>query len=137
MTESNKTFRRNYRDRGEIQVQPSSHQRTRYAGSCRDGDAACAGLDHLESHQCATSDDSRRGVWAMLTGLAFGILAEILCVRFSQGVHLSVTPVIRFGGIAFASIPGTFPTKRIPYRSIFYLLAVLSGFAQKGSVLAK
>ena len=47
------------------------------------------------------------GVWAMFTGLSFGVFAAILFVLFSQGVNLSVgTPVIRLGGIAFASFLG-------------------------------
>jgi drug/metabolite transporter (DMT)-like permease len=46
-------------------------------------------------------------MWAMLTGLAFGIFAGILFFLFSQGVNLSVgTPVIRLGGIAFAALLG-------------------------------
>src|SRR5262245_40403319 len=47
------------------------------------------------------------GMWAMLTGLAFGIFAGIFFFLFSQGVNLSVgTPVIRLGGIAFAAMLG-------------------------------
>jgi len=47
------------------------------------------------------------GMWATLTGLSFGIFAAILFVLFSQGVNLSVgTPIIRLGGIAFASFLG-------------------------------
>ena len=46
-------------------------------------------------------------MWAVLTGLAFGIFAGILFFLFSQGVNLSVgTPVIRLGGIAFAAMLG-------------------------------
>jgi len=46
-------------------------------------------------------------MWAVLTGLAFGIFAGILFFLFSQGVNLSVgTPVIRLGGIAFAAALG-------------------------------
>jgi drug/metabolite transporter (DMT)-like permease len=46
-------------------------------------------------------------MWAVLTGLAFGIFAGILFFLFSQGVNLSVgTPVIRLGGIAFAALLG-------------------------------
>jgi len=47
------------------------------------------------------------GMWAVLTGLAFGIFAAILFVLFSEGVNLSVgTPLIRLGGIAFAAMLG-------------------------------
>ncbi len=47
------------------------------------------------------------GMWAMLTGLSFGIFAAILFILFSQGVNLTVgTPIIRLGGIAFASFLG-------------------------------
>jgi len=47
------------------------------------------------------------GIWAMLTGLSFGIFAAILFILFSQGVNLTVwTPIIRLGGIAFASFLG-------------------------------
>jgi uncharacterized membrane protein len=47
------------------------------------------------------------GMWAVLTGLAFGIFAGIFFVLFSHGVNLSVgTPVIRLGGIAFAAALG-------------------------------
>jgi len=46
-------------------------------------------------------------MWAVLTGLAFGIFAGILFFLFSKGVNLSVgTPVIRLGGIAFAALLG-------------------------------
>ncbi|HLQ76854.1 MAG TPA: hypothetical protein VK210_05845 [Terriglobia bacterium] len=46
-------------------------------------------------------------MWAVLTGLAFGIFAAILFVLFSEGVNLSVgTPLIRLGGIAFAAMLG-------------------------------
>src|SRR5580765_3295804 len=44
------------------------------------------------------------GMWAVFTGLAFGVFAGILFFLFSNGVNLSVgTPVIRLGGIAFAA----------------------------------
>jgi drug/metabolite transporter (DMT)-like permease len=47
------------------------------------------------------------GMWAVLTGLAFGIFAGILFFLFSKGVNLSVgTPVIRLGGTAFAAMLG-------------------------------
>jgi transporter family protein len=47
------------------------------------------------------------GMWAVLTGLAFGIFAGILFFLFSKGVNLSVgTPVIRLGGIVFAAMLG-------------------------------
>ena len=47
------------------------------------------------------------GVWAVWTGLAFGVFAGLLFYLFSQGVNLSVgTPVIRLGGIAFAAMLG-------------------------------
>jgi uncharacterized membrane protein len=47
------------------------------------------------------------GMWAVLTGLAFGVFAGILFYLFSNGVNLSVgTPVIRIGGIAFAAMLG-------------------------------
>jgi drug/metabolite transporter (DMT)-like permease len=47
------------------------------------------------------------GMWAVLTGLAFGVFAGILFFLFSKGVNLSVgTPVIRLGGIAFAAMLG-------------------------------
>src|SRR5262245_28558795 len=46
-------------------------------------------------------------MWAVLTGLAFGVFAGILFFLFSHGVNLSVgTPVIRLGGIAFAAMLG-------------------------------
>lgn len=46
-------------------------------------------------------------MWAVLTGLAFGVFAGILFFLFSHGVNLSVgTPVIRLGGIAFAAFLG-------------------------------
>jgi uncharacterized membrane protein len=46
-------------------------------------------------------------MWAVLTGLAFGIFAGILFFLFSHGVNLSIgTPVIRLGGIAFAAFLG-------------------------------
>ena len=46
-------------------------------------------------------------MWAVLTGLAFGVFAGILFFLFSKGVNLSVgTPVIRLGGIAFAAVLG-------------------------------
>ena len=47
------------------------------------------------------------GLWAVATGLAFGIFAGLLFYLFSQGVNLSLgTPVIRLGGIAFAALLG-------------------------------
>jgi drug/metabolite transporter (DMT)-like permease len=47
------------------------------------------------------------GMWAVFTGLAFGVFAGILFFLFSEGVNLSVgTPVIRLGGIAFAAMLG-------------------------------
>jgi drug/metabolite transporter (DMT)-like permease len=47
------------------------------------------------------------GMWAVFTGLAFGVFAGLLFYLFSKGVNLSVgTPVIRLGGIAFAAILG-------------------------------
>jgi drug/metabolite transporter (DMT)-like permease len=51
---------------------------------------------------------TRVGVmWAMLTGIAFGIFAGLLFFLFSKGVNLSVgTPVIRLGGTAFAAMLG-------------------------------
>jgi uncharacterized membrane protein len=46
-------------------------------------------------------------LWAMATGLAFGIFAGLLFFLFSHGVNLSLgTPVIRLGGIAFAAALG-------------------------------
>jgi len=49
------------------------------------------------------------GMWAVLTGLAFGVFAGIFFFLFSQGVNLSVgTPLIRIGGIAFAAMLGIF-----------------------------
>ena len=46
-------------------------------------------------------------MWAVWTGLAFGVFAGMLFFLFSQGVNLSVgTPVIRLGGIAFAALLG-------------------------------
>jgi uncharacterized membrane protein len=51
---------------------------------------------------------TRLGVmWAVLTGLAFGVFAGLLFYLFSKGVNLSVgTPIIRLGGIAFAAMLG-------------------------------
>ncbi|HET9220604.1 MAG TPA: EamA family transporter [Terriglobia bacterium] len=51
---------------------------------------------------------SRSGVlWAVATGLAFGVFAGQLFFLFSRGVNLSLgTPVIRLGGIAFAAVLG-------------------------------
>ena len=51
---------------------------------------------------------TRSGVlWAVATGLAFGIFAGLLFFLFSRGVNLSLgTPVIRLGGIAFAAVLG-------------------------------
>jgi uncharacterized membrane protein len=46
-------------------------------------------------------------LWAILTGLAFGIFTGILFLLFSQGVNLSIgTPVVRMGGIALAALLG-------------------------------
>lgn len=51
---------------------------------------------------------TRAGIlWAMATGLAFGVFAGLLFYLFSHGVNLSLgTPVIRLGGIAFAAVLG-------------------------------
>jgi len=51
---------------------------------------------------------TRAGIlWAMATGLAFGVFAGLLFYLFSHGVNLSLgTPVIRLGGIAFAALLG-------------------------------
>ena len=51
---------------------------------------------------------TRSGVlWAVATGLAFGVFAGQLFFLFSRGVNLSFgTPVIRLGGIAFAAVLG-------------------------------
>jgi drug/metabolite transporter (DMT)-like permease len=47
------------------------------------------------------------GMWAVATGLAFGVFAGILFFLFSKGVNLSVgAPIIRLGGIAFAAFLG-------------------------------
>jgi len=47
------------------------------------------------------------GMWAVATGLAFGVFAGILFFLFSQGVNLSIgAPVIRLGGIACAALLG-------------------------------
>ena len=53
---------------------------------------------------------TRAGVlWAVATGLAFGVFAGLLFFLFSRGVNLSLgTPVIRLGGIAFAAVLGIF-----------------------------
>jgi uncharacterized membrane protein len=46
-------------------------------------------------------------IWAVLTGLAFGVFAGLLFFLFSKGVNLSLgTPVIRLGGTAFAAMLG-------------------------------
>ena len=46
-------------------------------------------------------------LWAVATGLAFGVFAGLLFFLFSHGVNLSLgTPVIRLGGIAFAAFLG-------------------------------
>lgn len=46
-------------------------------------------------------------LWAISTGLAFGIFTGILFLLFSQGVNLSIgTPVVRMGGIALAALLG-------------------------------
>jgi drug/metabolite transporter (DMT)-like permease len=46
-------------------------------------------------------------MWAVATGLAFGVFAGLLFFLFSHGVNLSLgTPVIRLGGIAFAAVLG-------------------------------
>lgn len=51
---------------------------------------------------------TRDGVlWAISTGLAFGVFTGILFLLFSQGVNLSIgTPIIRMGGIAVAALLG-------------------------------
>jgi uncharacterized membrane protein len=51
---------------------------------------------------------TRAGVlWAVATGLAFGVFAGLLFFLFSKGVNLSLgVPVIRIGGIAFAALLG-------------------------------
>jgi len=46
-------------------------------------------------------------LWAVATGLAFGVFAGLLFFLFSHGVNLSLgTPVIRLGGIACAALLG-------------------------------
>lgn len=46
-------------------------------------------------------------MWAVITGLAFGILTGLFFFLFSQGVNLSIgTPVVRMGGIAIAALFG-------------------------------
>ncbi len=51
---------------------------------------------------------TRDGVlWAIVTGLAFGVFTGVLFLLFSQGVNLSIgTPVIRMGGIILAATLG-------------------------------
>jgi uncharacterized membrane protein len=51
---------------------------------------------------------TRAGVlWAMATGIAFGVFAGLLFFLFSRGVNLSLgVPVIRLGGIACAAALG-------------------------------
>ena len=51
---------------------------------------------------------TRAGIgWAMATGLAFGTFAGLMFFLFSHGVNLSLgTPIIRLGGIAFATVLG-------------------------------
>ena len=51
---------------------------------------------------------TRAGIgWAMATGLAFGTFAGLMFYLFSHGVNLSLgTPIIRLGGIAFATVLG-------------------------------
>lgn len=45
--------------------------------------------------------------WAVVTGLAFGILTGLFFFLFSQGVNLSIgTPIVRMGGIAVAALFG-------------------------------
>lgn len=45
--------------------------------------------------------------WAIVTGLAFGILTGLFFFLFSQGVNLSIgTPIVRMGGIAVAALFG-------------------------------
>src|SRR5215510_7516503 len=46
-------------------------------------------------------------MWAVATGLAFGVFAGLLFFLFAHGVNLSLgTPIIRLGGIAFAALLG-------------------------------
>jgi uncharacterized membrane protein len=46
-------------------------------------------------------------VWAIATGLSFGVFTGIVFLLFSQGVNLSIgTPVIRMGGIVMAATLG-------------------------------
>jgi drug/metabolite transporter (DMT)-like permease len=64
------------------------------------------------------------GMWAVATGLAFGVFAGILFFLFSQGVNLSLgAPVIRLGGLACAALLGI-----VVLREPFNLQS-LAGFA--------
>lgn len=64
------------------------------------------------------------GLWAVATGLAFGVFAGILFFLFSQGVNLSIgAPVIRLGGLACAALLGI-----VVLREPFNLQS-LAGFA--------
>jgi drug/metabolite transporter (DMT)-like permease len=63
-------------------------------------------------------------LWAVATGLAFGVFAGLLFFLFSHGVDLSLgTPVIRLGGIAAAAALGIL-ILREPFN-----LQSLAGFA--------
>jgi uncharacterized membrane protein len=45
--------------------------------------------------------------WAIITGLAFGVLTGLFFFLFSQGINLSIgTPIVRMGGIAIAALFG-------------------------------
>lgn len=64
------------------------------------------------------------GMWAVATGLAFGVFAGILFFLFSHGVNLSIgAPVIRLGGLAIAALLGIL-VLREPFN-----LQSLAGFA--------
>jgi transporter family protein len=46
-------------------------------------------------------------IWAIATGISFGVFTGLLFLLFSQGVDLSIgTPVIRMGGIIAAATLG-------------------------------
>jgi drug/metabolite transporter (DMT)-like permease len=46
-------------------------------------------------------------MWAIATGISFGVFTSLLFLLFSQGVDLSIgTPVIRMGGIVVAATLG-------------------------------
>lgn len=46
-------------------------------------------------------------IWAISTGLSFGIFTGIVFLLFSQGVNLSIgSPVVRMGGIVVAATLG-------------------------------